>query len=196
MASKFGAHPGAPNCNRLWVVCDSTHLMGFRWTLLFEQRGQFFLPLYSWCGAFGPNAYSRINQPKPTCIWTGWRLWVTQKTILNTQCINHSCQGEGDPKRRVPWCLLLKPELRLLLDPSPIPDPCLTMFQERGAPDDICRAFYIAHEAQDEIHQWCKDRIIKWHTSPWTSSMGASGGQLGTLANHRHMSAMLWNLKI
>ena len=172
-------------CNRLRAVCVSPRLTGFGWT-----------PLYSWCGAFGPNAYSRINQPKPTCIWTGWRLRVTQKTILNTQCINHSHQGERDPKRRVPWCSLPNPELRLLLDPSLIPDPHLAVFQEKGASDDICGAFYIACKAWDDVHQWCKDCIIKWHTSPWTSSVGASGGKLGTLANHRHVSAMLWNLKI
>ena len=44
------------------------------------------------------------------------------------------------------------PELMLLLDPSPIPDPCLTVFQEKGASDNNCLPFYTAHEAQDDIH--------------------------------------------
>ena len=85
-------------CNRLWAICISPHLMGFGWTPLFDSKGQFFPSLYSWCSAFDPNAHSRINQSKPTCIQTGWRLQVTQKMILNTQCINHICQDEGDPK--------------------------------------------------------------------------------------------------
>ena len=58
-----------------------------------------------------PTCIHKINKLKPTCIWTGWRLRETQKTILNTQCINHSCQGEGDPKRRVQWCSLPKPRV-------------------------------------------------------------------------------------
>ena len=45
------------------------------------------------------------------------------------------------------------PELMLLLDPSLIPDPCLTVFQEKGAPDDSCLLFYTAHEAQGDVHQ-------------------------------------------
>ena len=145
--------------------------MGFRWTLLFDWKGQFFPLLYSWCGAFSPNMHSRINKPKPTCIQTGWRLWVTQKTILNTQCINHSHQGEGDPKRRVQWCLLPNLESMLLLDPSLIADPCLTAVLEKGAPDDICGAFYTAHETWDDVHWWCKDCIIEHHMSPWTLTM-------------------------
>ena len=40
----------------------------------------------------------------------------------------------------------------LLLDPSWIPDPCLTAVQEKGAPDNIYQAFYTAHEAWDDIH--------------------------------------------
>ena len=43
-------------------------------------------------------------------------------------------------------------ELMLLLDPSLIPDPCLTVFQEKGAPDDICLPFYTAHKAWDDVH--------------------------------------------
>ena len=81
--------------------------------------------------------HSRINQPKPTCIWTGWRLQVTQKTILNTQHNNHSHQGEGDPKRRVQQYSLPNPELMLLLDPSLIPDPCLTAVLEKKEPQMI-----------------------------------------------------------
>ena len=99
-----------------------------------------------------PNAHSRINQPKPTCIQIGWRLRVTQKTILNTQCISHSCQGEGDPREECNDAHSPNPELILLLDPSPILDPCLAVFQEKGAPDDTYRAFYTAHEARDDIH--------------------------------------------
>ena len=45
------------------------------------------------------------------------------------------------------------PELELLLDPSPIPDPCLTVSQEKGAPDDSCLCFYTAREAWDDVHQ-------------------------------------------
>ena len=60
----------------------------------------------------------------------------------------------------------------LLLDPSLIPDPCLTAIQEKGAPDNIYLAFYTVHEAQDNIHWWCKDSIIECHTSPQTLSMG------------------------
>ena len=44
------------------------------------------------------------------------------------------------------------PELRLLLDPSPIPDLCLTVFQKKGAPDNIYLPFYTAHEAWDDVH--------------------------------------------
>ena len=44
------------------------------------------------------------------------------------------------------------PELMLLLDPSLIPDPCLPVFQENGAPDDIYLPFYTACEAQDDVH--------------------------------------------
>ena len=171
--------------------------MGFRWTPLFDWKGQFFPPLYSWCSVFSPNVHSRINQSKPTCIQTGWRLQVTQKTILNTQCINHSCQGEGDPKRRVQWYSLPNPELMLLLDPSLIPDPCLTAVLEKGAPDNTYGAFYTMCEAWDDIHWWHKDCIIKCHMSPWTSSAWeTSGRKLGTLTNHRHARATLWNLKI
>ena len=43
-------------------------------------------------------------------------------------------------------------ELMVLLDPCPIPDPCLTVFQEEGAPDNSCLPFYIACEAQDDVH--------------------------------------------
>ena len=40
----------------------------------------------------------------------------------------------------------------VLLDPSPIPDPCLTAVQEKGAPDDSYLTFYTARKAQDDIH--------------------------------------------
>ena len=78
-----------------------------------------------------------------------------QEIILNTRCINHSFQGKGDPKRRVPWCSLPEPRVKVtkLLDPSPIPDPCLTVSQEEGAPDNNYLHFYIVHEAPDDIHR-------------------------------------------
>ena len=40
----------------------------------------------------------------------------------------------------------------LLLDPSLIQDPCLAVFQEKGAPDDNCLPFYTVCEARDDIH--------------------------------------------
>ena len=111
VASKFRAHPGMPKCNRSWAVCVSPWAMGFRWTLLFDQKGQFFPPFYSWCSAFSPNAHTITNKLKPACVQTGWGLQETQEVILNTWCTNHSHQGQGDPKRRVPQCSL--PELRV-----------------------------------------------------------------------------------
>ena len=123
-ASKFGAHPGMPKCNMLWAICTSPHAMGLGWTPLFDQKGQFFPSLYSWCSAFGPNVHTLTNKLKPACIWTGWGLWETQEIILNTWCINHSCQGEGDPKRRVQWCSLPEPRVdvtpRSKSDPRPL----------------------------------------------------------------------------
>ena len=51
--------------------------------------------------------------------------------------------------------MMLTPEpgVEVTLDPSPIPDPCLTVFQEKGAPDNICGAFYIVCKARDDVHQ-------------------------------------------
>ena len=43
-------------------------------------------------------------------------------------------------------------ELMLLLDPSLIPDPYLTVFQEKGALDDSCLPFYTVCKAQDDVH--------------------------------------------
>ena len=40
----------------------------------------------------------------------------------------------------------------LLLDPSLIPDPCLTAVLEKGAPDDIYLPFYTVCEAWDDVH--------------------------------------------
>ena len=112
-------------CNRPRAICISPHAMGFRWTLLFNQKGQFFPLFYSWCGAFGPNMHTLTNKLKPACIWTGWGLWETQEIILNTQCTNHSHQDEGDPKRRVSQCSLPKPRVevtpRSKSDPRPLP---------------------------------------------------------------------------
>ena len=50
--------------------------------------------------------------------------------------------------------MILTPEpgVDVTLDPSPIPDPCLTVIQEKGGPDNIYLPFYTAHEAQDDIH--------------------------------------------
>ena len=44
-------------------------------------------------------------------------------------------------------------ELMLPLDPSLIPDPCVTVSQEKGDPDDHCLCFYTVHEVCDDIHQ-------------------------------------------
>ena len=121
VASKFGAHPGMPKCNRLWAICISLWAMGFGWTPLFNWKGQFFPSFYSWCGTFGPNMHTITNKLKPACIQTGWGLWETQEVILNTWCTNHSHQGEGDPKRRVPQCSL--PELRVDVTPRSKSDP-------------------------------------------------------------------------
>ena len=108
-------------CNRSWAVCISPCAMGFGWTPLFNQKGQFFPLPYSWCSAFGPNAHTITNKLKPACIQTGWGLQETQGVILNTWCTNHSCQDEGDPKRRVPWCSL--PKLRVDVTPRSKSDP-------------------------------------------------------------------------
>ena len=98
-------------CNRLQAVCVSPRATGFGWTLLFNRKGQFFPPFYSWCSAFGPNAHIITKKLNPACIRTGWGLQETQKVILNTRCTNHSHQGEGDPKRRVPLCSLPEPRV-------------------------------------------------------------------------------------
>ena len=46
----------------------------------------------------------------------------------------------------------LNSELMLPLDPSLIPDPCVAVSQEEGAPDDSCICFYTAHKVRDDIH--------------------------------------------
>ena len=112
---KYFAYCGPGICNRSWAVCISLQAMGFGWTPLFDWKGQFFPSFYSWCGAFGPNMHMITNKLKPACVQTGWGLWETQEVILNTQCTNHSHQGEGDPKRRVPQCSL--PKLRVDVTP-------------------------------------------------------------------------------
>ena len=43
-------------------------------------------------------------------------------------------------------------ELMLLLDPSLIPDPCLAVFQEKEAPNNIYLPFHTACEARDDVH--------------------------------------------
>ena len=164
-------------CNRLRAVSVSPRATGFGWTPLFDRKGQFFPSLYSWCGAFGPNVHTWTNKLKPACIWTGWGLQETQKTILDTQCINHSHQGEGDPKRRVQWCLLPEPGVDVTPRSKSDPDPCLTVFQEKGAPDDSCLPFYTACKAHNDIHWWCKDHVIEHHMSSQTSSVGTNGGK-------------------
>ena len=70
---------GVPKCNRLWAVCVSPWVMGFGWTPFFDQKGQFFPPLYSWCGAFNPNMHIITDKLKTACVWTGWGLRETQK---------------------------------------------------------------------------------------------------------------------
>ena len=161
--------------------------MGFRWTPLFNQKGQFFPPFYSWCSAFNPSAHTITNKLKPACVWTGWGLRETQKVILNTSCSNHSSQGEGDPKRRVPQCSL--PELRVDVTPWSKSDPgplCHCMSGEKRAPDDSCICFYTACEARDDIHWWCGDSIIEWWTSSWPPSMGTIGKKWVVGAGHAH----------
>ena len=108
------------------------------------KRGHFFPSLYSWCGAFSPNAHSRINKLKPTCIQTGWRLQETQKTILNTRCINHSHQVREIQRKECNGARSPNPDLMLLLDPSLIPDPCLAVFQEKE-PQMIVAFPFIQH---------------------------------------------------
>ena len=181
---------GHQNCNRLQTVCVNPCLTGFGWTLFFNWKGQFFPSFYSWCGTFDPNVYLRTNQSKPTCMWTGWRLQVTQKTILNQQYMNHGHQGEGDPKERVQWYSLPNLELMVLLDPSLTPAlSCCCSSSGRRAPDDNYLALYIVHEAQDDIHWWCKDCIIKHHTSSQTLSAGDKWWELGTLTSYRQVRA-------
>ena len=152
--------------------------MGFRWTLFFDWKGQFFPSLYSWCGAFSPNMHALTNKLKLACIWTGWGLRKTQEVILNTQCTNHSHQGEEDPRRRVPWCSLPKPRVevtpRSKSDPRPL---FCCVLGKKGAPDDNHLCFYTMCEAHDDVHWWCKDSIIKCYTSSWPSSTGTIGGK-------------------
>ena len=86
------------------------------------------------------------------------------------------------------------PELMVLLDPSPIPNPCLTAVQAQGKkePQMIITLLYI----------WCmklrmmyiddarvaSSNIIHHHKlQAWETS----GGKLGTLASYRHMRAIL-----
>ena len=197
MASKFGAHtPGAPKCNRLQAVCINPCLTGFGWTPFFNWKVQFFPLFYSWCSAFDPNTHLRINQSKPTCVHTGWRLWVTEKTILSPQFMNYGHQGEGNPKGRVWQYSLPNPELMVLLDPSPIPNPCLTAVPSSGKkePQMIITLLYIWHTKLGMMYTddtrvaslniICHHELRVWETS---------GGKLGTLTSYRHMRAILPN---
>ena len=209
VASKFWAHPGMPKCNRLRAICISPHAMGFGWTLLFDWKGWFFPLLYSWCSAFSPNMDSQTNKLKPACIQTGWRLWETQKIILNTRCINHSHQGEGDPKRRVQRCSLPKPWVdvtpRSKSDLRPLSH-CVSGKRSRKEPQTIIAYPFILHvklgmtyiddariASSNITHHhdlWAWEQVVgnKW----W----GTSGGKLGTLANLRHVRAPLRNEKV
>ena len=175
VASKFGAHPGTPKGNRLQAICISPWAMGFRWTPFFDQKGQFFPPLYSWCGAFDPNVHTITNKLKTACVWTGWGLWETQKVILNMSCSNHSIHGEGEPRRRVPQCSL--PKLRVDDPPwsKSDPGPSVTVCQGKRAPDDSYPCFYTAHKACDDVYWWCKDSVIEH----WMSSQPSSVGTIG-----------------
>ena len=160
------------------AICISPRAMGFGWTLFFDQKGQFFPPLYSWCGAFNLNTHAIANKLKTACVQTGWGLWETQKVILNMSCSNHNIQGEGDPKRRVPQCSL--PELGVDVTPLIQVWPrtlCHCMSGEKRAPDDSCICFYTAHEAHDDVYWWHKHSIIKCWTLSQPSSTGASGGK-------------------
>ena len=145
VASKFSAHPGTPKCNRSRAICISLWAMGFRWTPFFDWKGQFFPPLYSWCSAFDPNTHTITNKLKTACVWIGWGLQETQKVILNTSCPNHSSQGEGDPKRRVPQCSL--PKLRVDVTPrsKSNPGPSVTTCQEKREPQMTVTYIFIQH---------------------------------------------------
>ena len=67
-------------------------------------------------------------------------------------CSNHSIQGEGEPRRRVPQCSL--PELGVDVTPQSKSDPrpSVTACQGKKAPDDSYPCFYTAHEALDDVH--------------------------------------------
>ena len=132
-------------CNRSRAVCVSPQATGFGWTLFFDWKGQFFPLLYSWCGTFDLNTHTITNKLKTACVWTGWGLQETQKVILNTSCSNHSIQGEGEPKRRVPQCSL--PELGV--DDTPQsksdPGPFVTACQEKREPQMTVAYVFIQH---------------------------------------------------
>ena len=85
----------------------------------------------------------------------------------------------------------------LLLDPSLIPDPCLTAVQGKGAPDDIYLAFYTACTKLGMMYT-DDARIMSLnvihHHEPQVRE--TSGGKPGTLTSQRHMKATLQNLKI
>ena len=74
------------------------------------------------------------------------------KVILNMSCSNHSIQGEGEPRRRVPRCSL--PKLRADDPPQSKSDPrpSVTACQGKRAPDDSYPCFYTACEARDDVY--------------------------------------------
>ena len=77
----------------------------------------------------------------------------------------------------------LNSELMLPLDPSLIPDPCLTVSQEKGAPDDSCLRFYTARKVHDDVHDDTRiaSSNVKHHHSPrvWEQLVGNEWWEIG-----------------
>ena len=63
------------------------------------------------------------------------------KVILNMSCSNHSIQGEGEPRRRVPQCSL--PKLRVSNPPwsKSNPKPSVTAYQGKEPQTTVTHAF-------------------------------------------------------
>ena len=99
-------------CNRSRAICVSPWAMGFGVNSILQlKRDSSFPLLYSWCSAFDPNAHIITYKLRAACITGRLKFMRNTKVILNMSCSNYSIQGEGEPRRRVPWCSL--PELRV-----------------------------------------------------------------------------------
>ena len=165
------------------------------WTLLFNWKGQFFPSLYSWCGAFDPNMHSRINQSKPTCIWTGLRLQVTQKTTLNTQCINHSHWAWGRSQGKSVMILTPKPRVDVTPRSKSNPRPLSQLLVQEKEPQMIVTWLFI--QCVKLRMMYTDDtRVVSsnitHHHKLWVQE--TSGGKLGTLTSYRHARAILTNI--